>query len=163
MLSIKTTAKLFKSLHNVFYIFKYKIWNHQVCGNVSMWRINEWFYIHDLERSSVDTGAAPFGTTTGAAAFSPLWQYSKTDAQSPRSDVKGIISLSDVSRMQSPAIFPKEGEITSLCRQLASRWTDIFTEYQTLIIIPTCKIVKILKDQKEKVRATEWMEWLWRC
>lgn len=46
------------------------------------------FYIPDLERSSVDTGAAAlsaavFGTTAGAAAFNPLRQYSKKRRPEP--------------------------------------------------------------------------------
>lgn len=80
--------------------------------------------------------------------FLPTQKMLKHDAQSPRSDVKGIISLSDVSGMQSPAISPKRGEITGLCSSSGTwvhdRQIDIFTEYQTAIT--TCKIGKIQPD-----------------
>lgn len=88
--------------------------------------------MHDLERGSVDTGAAalsqaPLGTTTGAAAFNPLRQNSKNADRGNSLTSKASIT-SDVSRKQSPAISPKKEEIN---RPLASQRTDLFTGYHT--------------------------------
>lgn len=60
--------------------------------------------------------------------FHPTQTILKNDAQSPRSDVKGIISLSDVSGMQSPAFTPKRGEITGLCSSSGYRVHDRQTD-----------------------------------
>ncbi len=73
--------------------------------------------------------------------FQPTPTILKNDAQSPHSDVKGIISLSDVSGMQSPVISPKRGEITGLRSSTAigsmiDRWT--YSNFVTA----TCQMVK---------------------
>lgn len=71
-----------------------------------------------LKRSSADTGAAAIsaaalGTTTGAAAFSPLKQYSK---MMPRTHtLTSKASHRSLTSIQSPAISSKTGKIIVLC------------------------------------------------
>lgn len=65
--------------------------------------------------AAAPSAAAGGGSTTGAAADSPPPTTRQNDALSPRSDIRTLISLSDVSGTQSPAISSKTEEMTGLC------------------------------------------------
>lgn len=105
--------------------------------------------------------------------FKPTQTILKNDAQSPRSDVKRIISLSDVSRMQSPAISPKREEITGLCSSsgnCGSRQTDGHTHLLSNAVTTTCKTGKrepvrqeILLNRGRQSNRLVCVEWIYGC